>query len=362
MAAKFYSPILLVIALLVALLVYLNWPQATQDRQARERQTPVKVIAAKLKQFPLVIEALGTALADESIIITAQETDIVQSIHFDDGDWAEVGQLLLTLNNKEEQANVNELTVNLEEATRQLKRLNNLAKKSATSQQLLDEQTARVKSLKARIQVAQAKLDQRTLRAPFSGFLGIRQVSVGALVRPGDSIATLDDYRQIKLNFSISEHHLPSVKLGQTVLSESAAYPDQVFEGEVVSIGSRIDPVTRAVQVRAVIDNPSLLLRPGMLLQVVLRKAILDNIVLPESALVPIDDKQYVFKILSQQANSDLKPRANKVEVEIGLRRPGWVQVLSGIQPDDLIVVEGSLRLAEGGAVNILEELSYVDF
>jgi membrane fusion protein (multidrug efflux system) len=242
---------------------------------------------------------------------------------------------------------LNELDINLQEAKRQLKRIDNLAQKSVASAQLLDEQQARVKALQAQQEVAKAQLDELELRAPFAGVLGTRQVSLGALVMPGDLIATLDDLHLVKVDFNIAESHLPSVAKGQLVRATSVAYPGEVFEGKISNINSRVDPVTRAIQIRAIITNDGLKLRPGMLLQINLQKQILDTLVVPEGALVPIEDKQFVFVINDN--------KASRKEVNVGRRKPGIAQILSGIEAGDNVVIEGSLRLRDGSAVKVLD-------
>ncbi|MBJ2135128.1 efflux RND transporter periplasmic adaptor subunit [Paraglaciecola chathamensis] len=341
-----FSPILIALILASGLLIYLYLPVDTEQQQKKSIATPVTAYTVSEVKFPVVVEALGTANANESVMLTAQKSDIVQSIEFDDGDLVEKGQLLIKLSDREERARLNELDINLQEAKRQLKRIDNLAQKSVASKQLLDEQEANVKALKAQLEVAKAQLEELELRAPFSGLLGVRQVSLGALVMPGDLIATLDDLHIIKMDFTIAESHLPSVRKGQQVSATSAAYPGETFKGEISSIASRVDPVTRAIQIRAIIDNKDLKLRPGMLLQISLEKDILNTLTLPEGALVPIEDKQFVFVIKGD--------KVERQEVKVGLRKPGIAQITSGLKEGDQVVIEGALRLREGSVVNVL--------
>lgn len=347
MASHFrISPLWLAVLLLGGLLVYLNLPQEEVAEKRKATDTPVSTSSVISGEFPVVVEALGTARANEAVILTAQKEDIVEKVYFEDGDLVKEGQLLLTLDAREERARVNELEINLQEAKRQLKRISDLARESVASEQLLDEQQARVKALKAQLEVANAQLAELELRAPFSGKLGIRQVSVGALVSPGDVVTTLDDLHQIKVDFSISEAHLPTVANGQEVAAKSIAYPEQVFDGTISSIDSRVDPLTRAIQVRAILDNADMQLRPGMLLQINLQKQILNATVVPERALVPIEDKQYVFVV--EQG------KAVRKEVVVGRRKPGIAQIVSGLEPGEQVVVEGTLRLRDGASVAVL--------
>jgi membrane fusion protein (multidrug efflux system) len=342
------SPLWIAVFLLVGLLVYIYYPRTVVQQTRGSNATPVVVHKAAIEEFAVVIEGLGTARANEALMITAQESEFVQSIDFGDGDVVESGQLLLQLNDREELARLKEVEVNLQEANRQLTRLTNLAKENATSAQLLDEQQARVKSLVAQQDVIKAQMEKLQVRAPFSGRLGRREVSIGALVRPGDTITTLDDVSVIKVDFNLSEANLPSVTEGQLVEATSVAYPGQMFKGKISSVDSRVDPITRAIQVRADIDNADFKLRPGMLLTVNVQKRILNTLVLPEKAVIPIEDKHFVFVISQDNV-------ASQKEIEVGQRKPGLVEVVSGINAGENVVVEGTLRLREGSKVKILE-------
>lgn len=348
MTGKFrISPIVIAVFAVIGLLAYLNFPVPEKEQKQRRSETPVVVHQVTVSEFPVVVEALGTARANEAVDITPQKSEVVRSLHFDDGEQVEKDQLLLTLDNREELARVNELEVNIQEAKRQLARVKNLARESVASEQLLDEQQARVKALKAQLEVANAQLAELEIRAPFKGKLGIRQVSLGALIGPGDVITTLDDLFQVKVDFSIAENHLPTIAMGQPIVATSVAYPDQQFTGQITSIDSRVDPLTRAIQVRAIIANPDIKLRPGMLLQINLQKQLLNTLTVPEKALVPIEDNQFVYIIKDSKAVMK--------QVEVGRRKPGIAQIISGLEEGEQVVIEGTLRLRDGSPVSILQ-------
>ncbi len=345
-----FSPLFVGALVLIGFLVYLNLPQELAEGSGRgPQQTPVVVHAATEQAFPIVVEALGTARANESVNITAQQAQTVTSVKFEDGALVTKGQLLLELNSRAEKARLNELEINIKEAQRQLERIKGLAKQSAASEQLLDEQQARVEALLAQKEVAQANLQEYMVRAPFAGRLGVRQVSVGSLVRPGDTIATLDDLSLMKVDFSIAEKHLSSVQTGQRIFASSVAYPGVEFEGQITNIDSRIDPQTRSIQVRAQIPNENLKLRPGMLMQINLEKRVLDALVVPESALVPEGESQFVFVVNGES-------KAIKTVVGVGERKPGWVQVTSGLRAGQKVITQGTLRVRDGSSVKVLEQ------
>ncbi|MFT6804985.1 MAG: membrane fusion protein (multidrug efflux system) [Glaciecola sp.] len=343
-----FSPLVIGVVALVSFVIYLNWP--ADDKAVPQRSggaTSVVSAIAETQAFPIVVEALGTAVANESVNLTAQQAEIVKSVLFEDGDIVKENQLLIELSDKEEKARVNELEINIAEAKRQLNRIKGLAKQSAASEQLLDEQRAGVDALEAQKDVLDAQLSELQVRAPFAGRLGIRQVSIGSLVRPGDVISTLDDLSILKVDFSISELHFASVANGQGVVATSIAYPGETFTGIITSIDSRIDPVTRAIQVRAQIPNGELKLRPGMLLQINVEKRVVDALVIPESALVPEGESQFVFVV-------DAESKARKTKVIIGQRKPGWVQILDGIEAGQEVIIEGTLKVRDGSGVSVV--------
>lgn len=341
-----FSPLLMAVVLCFGLVVYLYLPQDVSQQVRQSNATLVKVHRTAEQEFEVLVEGLGTGKANESVLITTQTSDIVQKIYFDDGDRVKAGQVLLTLIDLEEKAKLAALDVDLQEANRQLKRVANLAKNNVASEQLLDEQQAEVNALIAEMNVLETQMRALEVRAPFDGLLGLRQVSVGALVRPGDAITTLDDLSVIKVDFNIAEVHLPSVAIGQNMRATSIAYPGETFEGQLVSIGSRVDPATRAIQIRANINNQDFKLRPGMLLQINLQKKLLTTLVLPEASLVPVEDKHFVFVVKDNVVT--------KKQVEIGLRKPGIVQIVTGLDEGELVVIEGALKLRNGSKVSIL--------
>ena len=345
------SPLFIGVLALAGFLLFLNLPKE-EVKQGNGRvggETPVVVAPVAMEEFPLIIEALGTAVANESVTITAQEADVVKSIYFEDGETVQKGKLLLELNNEEELARLNELNVNIAEAKRQLSRIRGLAKESAASEQLLDEQKARVDALESQQDVIEAQLRELQIFAPFSGTLGIREVSIGSLVRPGEVITTLDDLSRVKVDFSVSESHLASLAVEQSVFAKSVAYPGQEFEGKITSIDSRIDPITRSVQIRAQIPNEKNLLRPGLLLQINLQKRVLDTLVIPEAALIPEGNTQSVYVVNSEN-------KAIKTRVTVGQRRPGLVEILEGLEAGQKVVVEGTLKMRPNASVKILND------
>lgn len=341
------NPITIVVVVLIAAAIYLfGFPPEEKMEEGKEQAVPVEVQTAQISEFRDTIEALGTAMADETVRITAQTQDVVEKIYFESGDLVEEGQLLAELNARKEVARVQQIKFSLDEAKRQLERLEQLRRGNAASQQQFDEQQVRVNGLQADLEVAEATLREMKIYAPFSGRVGIRQISAGALVSPGDVFTTLDDIKPIKVDFSVPERYFASIAVDQEVITRSRAYPGELFVGRITSIDSRIDPVTRSVQVRAKIDNNDERLRPGMLLQITLLRSIDDALLLPEKALIPIQNRQYVYVLTPDN-------RARQKEVSIGRRKPGIVEITDGIKPGEQVIIEGIVRLRDGVPVAV---------
>lgn len=340
----FNKPILAILSLLLCMTAYVYWPQESGKKSGARQGKPtlVKAQDANVILFKDEISALGTAQANESVTLTAQSTDRVKSIYFDDGQSVQKGQRLLALEHGEEQALIQELEVNLAEQKRQLARLKNLRKNSATAESSIDMQSSLMEATQAKLDVAKIRLSEKFINAPFSGQLGLRQVSPGQLLTNNTEITSLDDVSKIKVEFQLPEKYLNQVAVGQSVAATNVAY-DLPFHGQVLAISSRVDRVSRAFAVRAIFDNSDRKLRPGMLLQLKVETQAADALVIPESAIIPINQKQYVYQIIEQ--------KVQRVEVTIGRRQPGLVEILSGLQQGDQVVTEGVVKVRPGSLV-----------
>jgi membrane fusion protein (multidrug efflux system) len=310
--------------------------------------TPVFVTEARLKTIEDRIEALGTLRANESVDLTATITDTVVALYFDDGDRVPAGKLLVEMTSDEEHAQLEEIRATVAEAGRQYKRIKSLQLQQKAAESVLDQRRREWETGRARLTAIESRLADRLVRAPFAGVIGLRNISIGTLVEPGDLIATLDDDSVMKLDFSIPAVFLGALTTGLPVTATSGAWQGKRFTGKVKSIDSRVDPVTRTVSVRALLPNPEHALRPGMLMRVELLGRRREAIVLPEQCLVPRGDKQFVF-LVDQSAGNQARRR----EVRIGTRRPGEVEIVSGVAAGDLVITDGSLKVRDGGKVSI---------
>lgn len=316
--------------------------------QRRGGATAVKTEIVHTSNFADTIEAIGTAKANESVVLTARVSETVQSISFEDGGFVDKGTVIVELTNSEERAFVAEAEATLREAVAQYDRVIDLEELGNVSASVLDNRLRQVEEARERLNAANARLSDRIIRAPFAGVLGLRNVSQGTLVSPGLEITTVDDVEIIKLDFSVPERFLSSLSQGQKIEAYAAAYKGRAFVGEVKTVSSRVDPVSRAVTVRAVIDNADHALRPGMLLTLTLSSNQRSSLSVPPTALVPMADKDYLFVV-------DEDKTVRHQEVTIGQRDDTKVEVLDGLVEGDEVVVSGTLRLRAGASVTIIE-------
>lgn len=318
------------------------------ETAAVDRRIPVRVETVEPRRFETVIESLGTAQANESITLTASVTATVSEIAFQDGQQVTAGQILVRLASAEELADLREAQVALVERQRELNRIRGLAGDGIVPRQQVDQQRSRVEEAEARLAAMEARLADRVIRAPFDGVLGLRRVSTGSLVTPGTALTELDDVSVIKVDFTVPERFLGSIRSGLPIEARSVAFRDRVFEGEVTAVSSRVDVATRTVTVRATVKNPERQLRPGMLLGTRLPLDPVERPAIPEGALVSTADLHYVFVV-------DDTGTVRRQSIRIGRRQPGLVEVIEGLSQGERVVTEGGLRVRPGSAVRILE-------
>ncbi|WP_129781492.1 efflux RND transporter periplasmic adaptor subunit [Peristeroidobacter soli] len=317
--------------------------QAPGGRPAGAREVPVMTAQPKLKDFALEVEALGTVRAKESVDITAKIADRVTAIRFEEGKQVSKGDVLVELDNAEALADLAAAEAAERDSRSQFKRSQELFQTKALSEAQLDQLEATMLSNQAKVAAARSRVKDRLITAPFNGRVGLRNVSLGGLVSPGGVITTLDDLSIVKLDFAVPELFLSSLKPGLTVEAQSNAYPNTTFKGRVDSVDTRVDPTTRAVVVRALIDNRDGRLRPGMFMTLRLVRSEGKALMLPETAIVPEDSKHFVFIVADG--------RAQQREVTIGRRRPGEVEILKGVTDQDMVVIDGTLNVHNGTPV-----------
>ncbi len=314
--------------------------------------TPVITATAVNEQFADVIEALGTLKANNSVTITSTVTELVTEVHFTDGQRVKKGDLLVSMDTSDELALLQEEQARLGEAKRLVKRLQPLTAQNATSKSALDAQKSIVKVAEAKIKGIQSQIAKRQIRAPFDGLVGFSDISVGTLAQPGFELATIDDDAIMKMDFSVPERHLSYLFKGLQVTAETQAFPDQQFSGEITSINSRINPVTRAVVVRAIIENPDQLLKPGILMRIKLSTQSRTSLLIPEEAITANATSLSVFKIVHHDNTTSVA----ETLISIGTRQAGKIEVMSGLTEGDQVVIHGTLRIKNGDSVDVIAD------
>ena len=297
---------------------------------------PIEVViqSASLLPWTDTLQALGTVKAHESVTVTAKVSETVDKVHFESGQWVNRGAPLVTLTGQQQQAALAAAAAAAKEADTLYQRQSQLAAQQLIAKSMLDTQKATRDAAIAQVQQIRANLSDRVIRAPFSGLLGLRQVSPGTLVTPGTAIATLDDVSRVYVDFPVPEPELARVAPGQAISGTTQAYPDRTFSGTVQTSAGRLDAGSRAMTMRGDFPNSDHALKPGMLVNVEVTRGTHDAIVVPELAVMQVGSQTFVWRVTPAD-------KAQKVEVEVGGRIPGKAMIRSGLDAGDRIVVDG---------------------
>ena len=335
---------------LAALAVYFFFAPAPERGGEQEAPPPPPVLTAQAEEvlWDETVKALGTVRANEQAMLAPKITERVTAVNFESGQHVKKGDLLIQLNDAEQQAQLQEMQAGLDERSRQLERVRSVEDSGALSRSVIDEEVSRFNVASAQVDLAKARVEDRRIYAPFDGVVGLRDVSPGELVEAGDDLIEIIDLTPVKVDFTIPERHFAQLEPGQAISARAESYPDRVFEGEVRFISPRIDPVSRAAQARALVANEDFALRPGMLLMVELNFGSKRVLAVPESALSPIGDQQFIYRV------SDAGT-AERVPVKVGRRQKGQAEILEGLEAGETIVTHGH-RARPGQPVQVLTQ------
>ncbi|UCG39015.1 MAG: efflux RND transporter periplasmic adaptor subunit [bacterium] len=306
----------------------------------------VEAATARVMSVSREITAVGTLTSNESVVVSAEIAGRVVDIAFSEGQRAKAGQVLVRLDRSilEAQRDRAEASLTLSRANRD--RAEVLLREEAISQREWDEASAQWRLDEASLRLAQAQLDKTVLRAPFDGALGLRHVSVGEYVQPGQPIVTLDDTDPIKLDFRVPEVFSARLQAGQGVQVQVDAAPGRTFSGKVYAIDPKVDPTGRSLQVRARVPNAEGSLRPGMFAQVrLVMEERPDALMIPEQALISQGQSQFVYKVVEGVVV--------EVPVSLGLRQRGLVEITDGLSPGDTVITAGQIKVRPGVPVTI---------
>ena len=311
----------------------------------------IAIEASKVKTVRMSqgLTAVGSLRSDESVTIRPEVSGRISEIGFREGQRVKKGATLIRFDTSVQRAELEQASANLGLSKSRLERSRDLFTKGFISAQARDETESNFKLAQASYDLSQARLTKLEIKAPFSGIVGLRMVSIGDYVKDGQDIVNLEEIDPLKVDFKIPEIYLKQVAVGQALQITLDAFPNQTFQGKVLAINPLVDTNGRAIVIRAVIKNTEARLRPGMFARVrLLFSDERDSVAVPEQSLIPVGDEQYLFKVVDG--------RAQRFKVEIGQRRGGQVEVLQGLAAGDVVVTAGQLKLRDGSPVKIAAE------
>ena len=327
----------------------LGTPPATQANAKGANSPPPTVVDAatvSLAPFAKTISAVGSLRSDETVIIRPEVSGRIAEIGFREGQRVVKGSVILKLDQAIQRAEMQQAEANLSLSKSRIERSRDLHVKGFISSQALDDAESAYKVAKATADLAGARLTKLEIKAPFSGIVGLRSVSVGDYVREGQDIVNLEEIDQLKVDFRVPEIFLRQISVGQTLQVNIDANPGETFTGRVLAINPLLDASGRAVVIRAVVNNNNAKLRPGMFARVkLITSERQESLTIPEQALIPVGDDFFVFKITDG--------RVARTKIDIGQRVTGSVEVLKGLAKDDTVVTAGQPKIRDGAPVRL---------
>lgn len=361
-----------VLAVVLALAAYKGFSIYQQIQMFSAPQPAISVSAAVAREQPWQsrLPAIGTLKAYQGVDLTAEVQGTVKEVLFQSGEKVTLGQPLLQLDSEVERA-----ILATAEAVRALARVEyqrgqDLIKRQAISKSEFDRLNAELLKAEASVTQLKAELDKKRILAPFAGTIGIRQVDTGDYLSPGTSFATLQDLSRLYVDFFLPEQDYPQLAIGQSVRLSLAAYPGEVFSGEISALNPKVEETTRNVQVRAMLPNPDNKLLPGMFANLeVLLPGEKPQVLVPETAITYTLYGNSVYVIGEQKDDQGAVVKDDKGQprlvverrfVETGERRDGQVLVLKGLKAGEQVVTAGQLKLDNGAHVAIVEDQAQV--
>ena len=307
----------------------------------------VEAMKVAVVNVPQALSAVGSLRSDETVILRPEVAGRIAQILFKEGEPVAKGAVLVRLDDSVQQADLDRAKANLTLSRTKHERSIDLRNKGFLSGQALDEAVNNLKVAEADAELMQARASKTTIRAPFAGTIGLRQVSLGDYVKEGQDMVNLESLDPLKVDFRLPELALSQVRDGQALQVVLDAVPGKAYDGRVYAVNPLIDANGRAVVIRARVSNKDGKLRPGMFARVRLfTTESKDAIVIPEESLFPVGDDKFVYRIV--------EGRAARQKVEIGQRREGKVEIVSGLDAADVIVTAGQNKIREGATVRVV--------
>ena len=317
--------------------------------------TAVTTEIAKRTQWRPTLESVGTVTAVNGVTVSTDLAGIVRDIAFESGNKVRAGDLLVHLDTTQEEAQLHQAESDRDLAAITLKRDKDLLEKHAIAQSDYDNAQSAFLRTQAAVDQFKALIARKTLRAPFDGVVGIRQVNLGQYLKEGDPVVTLQTFDPIYVNFSLPQQDLAKISVGEPVALKVDTFGDRTFGGKITAINSLVDQATRNVQIQATLSNPDWLLRPGMFAKVSVLMSNLQNVIaIPATAIhyAPYGNSIFIIAEMKDQAG---KPYQGVREqfIKLGQSRGDMIAVTAGLEPGEVVVTSGVFRLKNGMPVII---------
>lgn len=308
---------------------------------------PVKAEPVKVGPVQNEITAIGTLLPAESVVIRSEIPGRVVSLNFQEGQGVSKGAKLVSLDPSEYQARLAGSTADATKERQRYERTKELLAQKFVSQDAVDVAKGSMDVALAKQQQDEVALAKTTITAPFGGIVGLRLISPGAYVKAGDDIVRLENVGSLKLDFRVPELYVSKLKPGLSVSIRTDAFPNDVFEGRIYAIEPTVDEKSRTVLARAQVPNGQSKLKPGMFGRVsILLESRPKAIIIPEEAIWPQGRDAFVYRIVDG--------KAMLTKVQLGIRRPGEVEVLQGLGENDVVMTDGQMKMKDGAPVMVL--------
>ncbi len=314
---------------------------------AKPMGLPVKAVPVEVGKVSDEVTAVGSLLAEESVIIRPEMDGRIVSLHFKEGQAVAAGTRLVSIDSSEFEAQAAAVRADLKTEEQRLVRTKELHQQNFISKDALDVQLGAVDRLKAHLAEAESRVAKTVIRAPFSGTVGLRMISPGAYVKAGTDIVRLESIGTIKADFRIPELYMSKLGSNQEIAIRLDAYPGEEFRGRIYAVEPVVDEQTRTILMRARIPNKGNKLKPGMFVRVAVTLANRPNaIIVPEQAIWPQGQDNFVFRVVDG--------KAALTKIQIGNRQPGRVEIIQGLNATDTVVTEGQIKLRDGAPVMVM--------
>jgi membrane fusion protein (multidrug efflux system) len=358
--AKRMLLMLTVVILLLGSLGFVKFRQIqTAIAQGASFQPPpsaVTTVVAKRETWPSSLGVIGTAQAIQGVTVSADLPGTVDKIHFDSGRWIKEGDVLVELDTRQERAQLAAMEAQRDLAKINFDRMQQLVKEGVVARTEYDNALAQQKATDANVGEIKAAIARKTIKAPFSGVLGIRQINLGQYLAAGQAIVSLQSLNPIYVNFGVPQQESPQMQVGRKLAVNSDNVPGATFSGRVTALDSVVNETTRNIQVQAIVNNPQGKLRPGMFVQVSVGVGAPRQVVpLPASAInyAPYGDSVFVVSDIKDEKSGKTFRGVRQQFVKIEGSRGDQVAVVSGVNPGDEIVSSGVFKLRNGAPVQV---------